>query len=98
MLGSYLACISRGKNEQRSVNKFTTNFIIIDTKKGNLTECGNVFLNRKSTYYCFCSWASSRLITSKDHASVQINVGHSDGNGLHTGQFSTLAFCGFVRA
>ncbi|MFS8026046.1 putative ribosomal protein S21e [Helianthus anomalus] len=48
--------------------------------------------------YCFCSWASNRLITSKDHASGQINVGHSGGNGLLTGQFSTLALCGFVRA
>ncbi|CAN1851111.1 40S ribosomal protein S21-2, partial [Linum perenne] len=44
-----------------------------------------------------CS-ATNRLITSKDHASVQINVGHLDANGRYTGQFSTFALCGFVRA
>ncbi|KAI3752505.1 hypothetical protein L2E82_24539 [Cichorium intybus] len=44
-----------------------------------------------------CS-ATNRLITSKDHASVQINVGHVDESGRYTGQFSTFALCGFVRA
>ncbi|EXC11812.1 40S ribosomal protein S21-2 [Morus notabilis] len=42
--------------------------------------------------------ATNRLITSKDHASVQINAGHLDENGIYTGQFSTFALCGFVRA
>lgn len=44
-----------------------------------------------------CS-ATNRLITSKDHASVQINIGHLDENGMYTGQFSTFALCGFIRA
>lgn len=44
-----------------------------------------------------CS-ATNRLITSKDHASVQINVGHLDESGTYTGQFTTFALCGFVRA
>ncbi|KAJ8772036.1 hypothetical protein K2173_027213 [Erythroxylum novogranatense] len=44
-----------------------------------------------------CS-ATNRLITAKDHASVQINIGHLDGSGHYTGQFSTYALCGFVRA
>ncbi|KAH7293963.1 hypothetical protein KP509_28G050200 [Ceratopteris richardii] len=44
-----------------------------------------------------CS-ASNRLITAKDHASVQINVGHLDENGIYTGQFTTFALSGFVRA
>ncbi|CAL5433229.1 unnamed protein product [Camellia sinensis] len=44
-----------------------------------------------------CS-ATNRLITAKDHASVQINVGHLDENGIYTGQFTTFALCGFVRA
>ncbi|XP_043694686.1 40S ribosomal protein S21-like [Telopea speciosissima] len=44
-----------------------------------------------------CS-ATNRLITSKDHASVQINIGHVDENGLYTGHFTTFALCGFVRA
>ncbi|KAJ6384534.1 hypothetical protein OIU78_027776 [Salix suchowensis] len=44
-----------------------------------------------------CS-ATNRLITSKDHASVQINIGHVDASGHYTGQFTTFALCGFVRA
>ncbi|KAK6915600.1 Ribosomal protein S21e [Dillenia turbinata] len=42
--------------------------------------------------------ATNRLITSKDHAAVQINVGHLDENGIYTGHFTTFALCGFVRA
>eukprot|EP00850_Spirogloea_muscicola_P015146 SM000114S24109 [mRNA] locus=s114:30958:31480:+ [translate_table: standard] len=44
------------------------------------------------------SSSTNRLITSKDHASVQINVGHLDEHGVYTGQFTTFALCGFVRA
>ncbi|XP_042483634.1 40S ribosomal protein S21-like [Macadamia integrifolia] len=44
---------------------------------------------------CF---ATNRLITSKDHDSVQINIGHVDENGLYTGHFTTSAIYGFVRA
>ncbi|KAL3371612.1 hypothetical protein AABB24_008250, partial [Solanum stoloniferum] len=44
-----------------------------------------------------CS-ATNRLITSKDHASVQLNVGHLDESGRYTGQFTTYALCGFIRA
>jgi small subunit ribosomal protein S21e len=45
-----------------------------------------------------CSSSTNRLITSKDHASVQLNVGHLDANGIYTGQFTTFALCGNVRA
>ncbi|GFY98724.1 ribosomal protein S21e [Actinidia rufa] len=44
-----------------------------------------------------CS-ATNRLITAKDHASVQINIGHLDENGVYTGQFTTFALCGFIPA
>ena len=44
------------------------------------------------------SSATNRLITSKDHASVQINIGHLDDTGVYNGQLSTYALCGFVRA
>ncbi|KAF0916641.1 hypothetical protein E2562_007923 [Oryza meyeriana var. granulata] len=44
-----------------------------------------------------CS-ATNRIITSKDHASVQINIGHVDENGLYDGRFTTFALCGFIRA
>ncbi|KAG6428122.1 hypothetical protein SASPL_112371 [Salvia splendens] len=48
--------------------------------------------------YYVCSSATNRLITSKDHASVQLNIGHVDERGIYTGQFSTFALCGFIRA
>lgn len=45
-----------------------------------------------------CSW-TNRLITAKDHASIQINVGHLDEQtGVFTGQSTTFALSGFVRA
>lgn len=45
-----------------------------------------------------CSAATNRLITAKDHASVQINIGHVDENGhIIPGQQTTYALCGFVR-
>ncbi|XP_057484838.1 40S ribosomal protein S21-like isoform X1 [Actinidia eriantha] len=44
-----------------------------------------------------CS-ATNRLITAKDHASVQLNIGHLDERGVYTGGFSTFALCGFIRA
>ena len=42
------------------------------------------------------SW-TNKLITAKDHRSVQINVGHLDESGVFTGSFSTFAMCGQVR-
>ncbi|EFJ48497.1 component of cytosolic 80S ribosome and 40S small subunit [Volvox carteri f. nagariensis] len=44
-----------------------------------------------------CAW-TNKLITAKDHASVQINIGHLDANGVYTNQFSTFAIAGNVRA
>ncbi|CAN6853931.1 unnamed protein product, partial [Brassica oleracea] len=38
------------------------------------------------------------VCTSKDHASVQLNIGHLDADGIYTGQFTTFALCDFVRA
>jgi hypothetical protein len=39
------------------------------------------------------SSATNRIITSKDHVSVQINIGHVDESGLYSGQFTTFALC-----
>ena len=50
------------------------------------------------TFFFTCSSATNRLITLKDDASVQINIGHLDESGTYTGQFTTFALCGFVRA
>ncbi|KAH7513356.1 hypothetical protein FEM48_Zijuj12G0191400 [Ziziphus jujuba var. spinosa] len=68
--------------------------LVVDSKANMQNEEGvitELYIPRK------CS-ATNRLITSKDHASVQLNVGHLDENGVYTGQFSTFALCGFVRA
>ncbi|KAA0146214.1 hypothetical protein FNF27_05287 [Cafeteria roenbergensis] len=44
-----------------------------------------------------CSW-TNRLITAKDHAAVQINVGDVDAaTGRYAGTFRTFALCGYVR-
>ena len=45
-----------------------------------------------------CSSWTNKLITAKDHRSVQINIGHLDENGVYTNSFSTFALCGQVRA
>ncbi|GLC45155.1 40S ribosomal protein S21 [Pleodorina starrii] len=44
-----------------------------------------------------CAW-TNKLITAKDHASVQINIGHLDANGVYNNQFTTFAVAGNVRA
>merc|ERR1712205_126958 len=43
-----------------------------------------------------CS-ATNRLIEAKDKASVQINIGHVNSDGVYTGEWSTMALCGFIR-
>lgn len=45
-----------------------------------------------------CSAWTNKLITAKDHASVQINIGHLDANGVYNGNFTTFALAGNVRA
>ncbi|KAI9597375.1 ribosomal protein S21e [Syncephalis fuscata] len=53
--------------------------------------CVDLYVPRK------CS-ATNRLITSKDHASVQINIGEVDPKGVLNGKFLTVALCGYIRA
>lgn len=43
-----------------------------------------------------CSW-TNRIMTATDKASVQLNVGHLDANGVYSGQYTTLALSGYVR-
>ena len=45
-----------------------------------------------------CSSWSNKLIKAKDHASVQLNVGHLGEDGVYNGNFSTIALAGNVRA
>ena len=42
--------------------------------------------------------ATNRLITAKDHASVQINVGEVDEKGHFTNNFKRYELCGFIRS
>ncbi|EDO39912.1 predicted protein [Nematostella vectensis] len=43
-----------------------------------------------------CSVTNS-IISAKDHASVQLNVGEIDETGRFTGNSTTYALCGFLR-
>ncbi|CAO3630562.1 unnamed protein product [Cunninghamella echinulata] len=43
-----------------------------------------------------CS-ATNRLITAKDHASIQINIANVDAEGRALNTFATYALSGFVR-
>ncbi|KAL0237949.1 hypothetical protein GEMRC1_012423 [Eukaryota sp. GEM-RC1] len=43
-----------------------------------------------------CS-ATNRILGPKDHASVQINVGHIDETGRYTGNSSPFALSGYIR-
>jgi hypothetical protein len=43
-------------------------------------------------------YRKDRLITSKDHASVQISIVDVDANGKAVGTHTSFALCGQVRA
>ncbi|KAI7877092.1 30S ribosomal protein S21e [Mucor mucedo] len=43
-----------------------------------------------------CS-ATNRLITAKDHASIQLNIADVDAEGRATNSFVTYALSGFIR-
>ena len=42
--------------------------------------------------------ATNRIISAKDHASVQISIPHVDKDGHLNGHSSTVALCGYVRS
>lgn len=52
----------------------------------------------KQTLNFFCSAWTNKLITAKDHASIQINVGHLNEEGVYDGTFTTFALTGRVRS
>ncbi|CAK4078148.1 unnamed protein product [Aphanomyces euteiches] len=43
-----------------------------------------------------CSW-TNRILSAKDHASVQIAVAKVDANGVYTGQNDVYALAGYIR-
>ena len=64
----------------------STHFKMINAEGENV----DLYIPRK------CSW-TNRLIEAKDHASVQINIGHLDQSGVYNGKYTTVALSGFVR-
>ncbi|SAM03683.1 hypothetical protein [Absidia glauca] len=59
----------------------------MENSEGRLVD---IYIPRK------CS-ATNRLITAKDHASIQLNVADVNEEGRSTNSYSTYALCGFVR-
>jgi len=43
-----------------------------------------------------CS-ATNRILTAKDHSSVQINIAQLNASGIYEGNYTTVAFSGFIR-
>jgi len=43
-----------------------------------------------------CS-ATNRLITAKDHSSVQISIAHVGPDGVFNHETTTFALCGYIR-
>jgi small subunit ribosomal protein S21e len=67
----------------------------------NSTLSGILLIVLNLLHILFIFWNSSatnRLITAKDHASVQLNIGHLDSNGIYTGSYTPVALSGYVRA
>merc|ERR1711898_56381 len=51
----------------------------------------------KSDYIPRKCCITNQLLTSKDHASVQLNVGHVDQYGIFTGDYTVYCLSGNVR-
>jgi hypothetical protein len=56
-----------------------------------------VLLHYRTLIFTNSAW-TNKLITAKDHASVQLNIGHLNDEGSYTGAFTTFALAGRVRA
>ncbi|CAH0488601.1 hypothetical protein KXD40_006231 [Peronospora effusa] len=53
-------------------------------------ESIDIYIPRK------CSW-TNRILAAKDNASVQINVGRVNADGVFTGESDTFALAGYIR-
>eukprot|EP00051_Salpingoeca_urceolata_P026122 m.476158 g.476158 ORF g.476158 m.476158 type:complete len:90 (+) comp20452_c0_seq1:70-339(+) len=61
-----------------------------DGMRNDQGEVVDLYLPRK------CA-ATNNIISARDHASVQINVGKVDSEGRYTGEYVTYSLCGAVR-
>mmetsp|Transcript_2769 Transcript_2769/g.3986 ORF Transcript_2769/g.3986 Transcript_2769/m.3986 type:complete len:92 (+) Transcript_2769:113-388(+) len=67
---------------------------VVERKPGminNDNELVDIYIPRKCT-------ATNKLIGAKDHASVQIQIGYVDENGVYTGENSIVNLSGKVRS
>merc|ERR1711944_323183 len=72
-------------------SKFKLGFRLTLNMQNDAGEYVDMYIPRK------CS-ASNRLISAKDHASIQINIAEVDEKtGRMTGQYKTYAVCGAIR-
>ncbi|GJN07903.1 hypothetical protein PR202_ga25776 [Eleusine coracana subsp. coracana] len=83
-----LTCVSRFPSRDQVAIAVVPTVATMQNEEGKMVD---LYVPRK------CS-ATNRIITAKDHASVQINIGHLDENGMYNGQFTAFALSGFVRA
>merc|ERR1712167_101884 len=57
----------------------------------------NLAQKNKNDYVPRKCCITNRLLTSKDHASVQLNIGHVDQYGIYTGDYSVYCLSGAIR-
>ncbi|CAO3673363.1 unnamed protein product [Umbelopsis vinacea] len=84
-----------GKVDKKMDEQETAESIVLEERKTPVS--GIVSMISGQHYKDTKRSATNRLITAKDHASVQINVGEVDASGRYTGSFTTYALSGFVR-
>merc|ERR1712137_88704 len=73
-----------GKNKKKK----RKTHIVMQNEDGKVVD---MYVPRKCSY-------SNRVVTAKDHASVNFNIGHIDANGTYTGEFTPLCVSGFIRS
>merc|ERR1712031_124229 len=57
----------------------------------------NLAQKNKNDYVPRKCCITNRLLTSKDHAAVQVNVGHADQFGIYTGEYTVYCLSGAIR-
>merc|ERR1712139_304918 len=57
----------------------------------------NLAVKSKSDYIPRKCSITNSLMTAKDHASVQLNVGHVDQYGIYTGEYTVYCLSGKIR-
>ena len=72
-------------------DRFLRSLLAVTTMQNDEGKNVDLYIPRKCT-------ATNRVIRAKDHASVQINIGHVDASGVYTSEYTTVAFAGYLRA